>query len=51
MVLRIIILACLYMIVLAAYTDGVIDTGVYLSFTVDMIIAWLLVEVVIELKK
>ena len=51
MLLRIIILACLQLILSAAYMDDVMNTGMYLSFTVDLVIAWFLVEVVIELRK
>jgi hypothetical protein len=51
MALRVIIVICLQLVILTAYLDRVIDTGMYLSFTVDLVIAWLLVEVFIELRK
>ena len=51
MVLRLLIVACFHMILAAAYMDDVMDTGVYVSFTIDLVIAWILVEVVIELRK
>lgn len=49
--LRMLIVACFHMILAAAYMDDVMDTGMYVSITVDLIIAWLLVEVIIELRK
>lgn len=49
--LRMLIIACLQLIITTAYMDNVMNTGTYLSFTVDLVIAWLLVEVVIELRK